>query len=133
MDLPLHLPRPGEIPRDASVTARNVSSSDVSMLAELALHGKFAEIPQRLFHRRFDPATTTILMDASVSTDRVAAYGTRQNMRTRIRLYTHRFARVARAPIGAYERACVCAYLLRRLLRVRHGLVRGALRLVRRG
>ncbi len=72
-------------------------------------------------------------MDGSVPMDRVAAYGTRQNMSTRIRLYLHRFARVAPAPVGAYERVCVWAYLLRRVLRARHGLVHRALRPVRRG
>jgi glycosyltransferase involved in cell wall biosynthesis len=102
--------------------------SDISMLAELALYGKFVEVPERLFHRRFDPATTGILMDASVSSDRVAAYAARPTTRSRIVLHLHRFVRVGRAPIGLWERLCAWAYLVRRLLRLRHGLVGRVLR-----
>jgi glycosyltransferase involved in cell wall biosynthesis len=35
--------------------------SDIPFLAELALHGKFVEVPERLFSRRFHPAASSAL------------------------------------------------------------------------
>ena len=43
---------------------RLLPGSDISMIAELALRGKFVEIPDRLFVRRLTPETTILLMGA---------------------------------------------------------------------
>ena len=37
--------------------------SDVCLMAELSLHGKFVEVPEFLFYRRMDPDTATKLME----------------------------------------------------------------------
>ena len=38
---------------------RSYPSSDIVLLAELALHGRFVEVPERLFYRRFHSSMTT--------------------------------------------------------------------------
>lgn len=38
-------------------------SSDMNLMAELSLHGKFGEIPEFLFYRRMDPQSATKLKD----------------------------------------------------------------------
>lgn len=103
--------------------------SDISMVAELALRGKFVEIPDRLFVRRFNPETTGILMDTPAR-QRASGYPGRPTMIQRIRLHSLRFVTAARAPIGFGEKLRVWLYLLRRIVWLRHQLSRHLARLL---
>jgi len=99
---------------------RPLPGSDISMVAELALRGKFVEIPDRLFVRRFDSETTGILMDASASTVAARGYPGRPSTMQRIKLHSFRFVTALRAPIGFAEKVRVWMYLLRRIVWLRH-------------
>lgn len=92
---------------------RPLPGSDISMVAELALRGKFVEIPDRLFVRRLNRETTGILMERSAAIA-LGHPGQPTNVQ-RIRLHAYRFVTTLRAPISLYEKLCVWLYLLRRL------------------
>jgi glycosyltransferase involved in cell wall biosynthesis len=47
-----------------TVLIRPYYASDITLLAELALHGKIVELPEFLFFRRFDQDSATSLQDA---------------------------------------------------------------------
>jgi glycosyltransferase involved in cell wall biosynthesis len=109
---------------------RALPGSDISMVAELALRGKFVEIPDRLFLRRLDPETTGILMDPSSSRSSLGYPGRPDNWQ-RLQLHTYRFVTAFQAPIGLYEKLCVWIYLLQRVAWLRRPAFRKAMRLVR--
>jgi len=88
-------------------------SSDCSMLVELALHGKFVEVADYLFHRRMEPRTSTKLKS------REEAYR-HWDPRSRgpVTMVSWKTAReywraVRRAPLSLGQRARLCAHLLR--------------------
>lgn len=107
--------------------------SDISMVAELALRGKFVEIPDRLFMRRFSPETTGILMQSAGSPAAANGYPGRPTNIERVKLHSYRFVTALRAPIGLAEKARVWLYLLRRIVRLRHQVLRKLARLARLG
>ncbi|MEO8040685.1 MAG: glycosyltransferase family A protein [Betaproteobacteria bacterium] len=115
-------------------TALNVRlpGSDISMIAELALRGKFVEIPDRLFVRRFDSETTGILMNASSSRMRSFGYPGRPDTIQRVKLHSYRFITTLRAPIVFTEKVRVWIYLLRRIAWLRHQVMRKLARAVSR-
>jgi glycosyltransferase involved in cell wall biosynthesis len=102
--------------------------SDISMIAELSLRGKFVEIPDRLFVRRLTAETTAILMDQSSTRPEVGYLG-RPDTLQRLKLHSYRFVTAFRAPIGLYEKLCVWLYLLRRVVWLRHRVLRKVMRL----
>ncbi|MGH8595642.1 MAG: glycosyltransferase family A protein [Gammaproteobacteria bacterium] len=102
--------------------------SDISMMAELILRGKFVEIPERLFVRRLDPETTDILMNHSAS--RSLGYPGRPNNVQRVRLHSYRFVTTLWAPIALSEKLRVWLYLLRRVAWLRGRAVRKLMRVV---
>ena len=106
--------------------------SDISMVAELALRGKFVEVPDRLFIRRFGPETTCILMDPSLTPAALHGYPGRPGVVKRIRLHAFRFVTTLRAPIGMAEKLRIWAYLLRRIVWLRHQVVRRLARMLGR-
>ena len=88
-------------------------ASDVSLMAELALHGKFAEVPEYLFFRRMDAQTATSRKPA----EEVAAHF---NPKTRkapkfstLRVHAHYLGAIWRAPIGMRARWCLHRYVAR--------------------
>ncbi|MFN0160929.1 MAG: glycosyltransferase family 2 protein [Burkholderiales bacterium] len=114
LDTALHRPYPG---------------SDISMVAELCLRGKILEIPERLFVRRFTPETSSLLMTSSSAAQ--WALPASPSLAARVNLHAYRFVTVARAPIPFTEKVRAWAYLLRRVVRLRHqvmGRLAGALR-----
>lgn len=90
-------------------------SSDVVLMGELSLRGKFCEIPEFLFYRRFHPSASSSMKDkkqldeylepAVARQDRVDIFEWHQ-------LFGH-LRSVARTPLPAFERACLFIYLLR--------------------
>jgi hypothetical protein len=111
-------------------TALNVPlpGSDISMIAELSLHGKFVEIPDRLFVRRLTPGTTILLMDHASS--KSEGYVGRPDNLQRLKLHSYRFVTTLRAPIALAEKMRVWLYLLRRVAWLRHRALRKVKRLV---
>jgi glycosyltransferase involved in cell wall biosynthesis len=101
---------------------RPYPGSDISLMAELALRGKFIEVPERLFVRRFTPETTSILMTRGGAAR--LAMPTAPRVAQRINLHAHRFVAVARAPVAFGEKLRAWAYLLRRVMRLRHQVLR---------
>jgi len=102
--------------------------SDISMVAELSLLGKFAEIPDRLFVRRFDSETSSILMNASTAAERDAPRG--PTLKQRMVLHSYRFITALKAPIAWSEKLKVCCYLLRRVAALRHQVLRRLARIL---
>ncbi|MCB1750397.1 MAG: glycosyltransferase family 2 protein [Gammaproteobacteria bacterium] len=112
---------------------RPLPGSDISMIAELALRGKFVEIPDRLFVRRFNPETTGILMDSETSRAPAIGYPGKPNNIQRIRLHSYRFVTAFRAPISFAEKLRVWRYLLRRIIRLAPQVRRKLLQIVTPG
>ena len=99
---------------------RLLPGSDISMIAELALRGKFVEIPDRLFVRRLTPDTTILLMESA----RSHGYLGRPDNIQRLKLHSYRFLDTLRAPIPLSEKLRVWLYLLRRVAWLRHRAMR---------
>ena len=113
---------------------RALPGSDISMVAELSLLGKFIEVPERLFVRRFDQQTSSMLMSKEIAKARKTPLGA--SLMQKIDLHTYRFISTCKAPISAIEKFRVCLYLVRRITWLRHQLVRkifGFMPLKRRG
>ena len=81
---------------------RPMPGSDISMVAELSLMGKFVEVPERLFVRRFDPETSSMLMNPSTASQRDVPLG--KTISHRIKLQTYRFTSTLRAPVSFTEK-----------------------------
>ena len=107
---------------------RPMPGSDISMIAELSLLGKFIEIPDRLFVRRFDAETSGLLMTESIATERDAPRA--PTIKERILLHSYRFISVLRAPISWSEKQKVFLYLLRRVAALRHQILRRLARIL---
>ena len=110
---------------------RPMPGSDISMVAELSLLGKIIELPDRLFVRRFDAETSSMLMDNAIAAERTVPMG--KTIMHRVRLHSRRFIFAAQAPISLAEKLRVWLYLLRRLAAVRHQVYRKLARLVMPG
>jgi glycosyltransferase involved in cell wall biosynthesis len=105
---------------------RLLPGSDISMIAELALRGKFVEIPDRLFVRRLTPETTILLMESARSHGYL---GGPDNIQ-RLKLHSYRFLDALRAPISLAEKFRVWLHLLRRVAWLRHRAMRKVLKVL---
>jgi len=106
---------------------RLLPGSDISMVAELALRGKFVEIPDRLFVRRLTPDTTILLMEQSAKSH---GYLGRPDNLQRLKLHSYRFLDAWREPIAFDEKLRVWLYLLRRVAWLRHRAMRKVFRVL---
>jgi glycosyltransferase involved in cell wall biosynthesis len=106
----------GVVRRDALRRTRLMGSflsADCCMIVELALHGKFVEVPEFLYYRRMEPQTATRLKSA----DEVREHWDPRS-RAPITLPGWKMAReyygaVWRAPLSLAQRARLSAHLLR--------------------
>jgi glycosyltransferase involved in cell wall biosynthesis len=89
--------------------------SDIVLVAELALHGKFFEVPKDLFYRRMTAETATKLKSHG---EFLAYYDARERPRTFQcwRMHWGHLAAASRAPLTMRQRSCVYGYLLRHLV-----------------
>ena len=88
-------------------------SSDVVLMAEVALHGKIAEIPEFLFYRRMDKETATRLKSEE---DVKAHYDPSKRSMMLFqcwRLHLGYLGVALRAPLTAKERLCVLSKVMR--------------------
>lgn len=98
--------------------------SDVPLLAELVLRGRFAEVPERLFFRRFHPACSSCnRADDALAEFYDPARKRRPSLAT-WRLHAATGRALLRVPLGARERARVAWIILRRALWARRDLAR---------
>ncbi len=99
--------------------------SDVNLVAELSLYGKFYELPQRLFFRRLHPeASSWARADMARQLefyDPAKSYGIVLHC---FREHATYLDAIRRAPIGFREKALLYRYILRRLVRSRSRLAR---------
>ena len=93
--------------------------SDVVLMGELTLYGKFAEVPEFLFYRRMDRHSATALQSRA---EVVRQYDPAQRSRMLLQRWKgHRgsWLAVLKAPLSLGEKACLGRFLWRRLLRDR--------------
>jgi glycosyltransferase involved in cell wall biosynthesis len=89
-------------------------ASDRVLIAELALHGRFYEVPERLFlHREHPRRSTAAIADLR---ERAAWFDTRARTAQELpnlRVYLEYFAAIRRSPLGMLERIRCRLQLLR--------------------
>lgn len=115
--------------RETALHCPPLWGADISMVAELSVRGKFVEVPERLFVRRFNEQTSSVMMNKAMAAHMAMPAGT--SLGQRISLHSHRFMAIARAPIGVGEKFRAWLYLVRRLARLRHQVLRKLRRLLR--
>lgn len=91
------------------------SGSDLTLLAELSLHGRFAEVSEVLFSRRVHPgAYSSVTSEANVRAFYAPEAKPRPALRMRTWLHRRANARaVWRAPVGGGERLRLLGYVAR--------------------
>jgi glycosyltransferase involved in cell wall biosynthesis len=89
-------------------------SGDMVLIAELALYGRFCEVPQVLFYRRDAHGTTTKFRTVSENLQIIAPDSKSRRYWPTWRSFFGYFQAALRSPIGMAEKARICRYLLRR-------------------
>ncbi len=111
---------------------KEVRSYDINLMLEMSLHGKFVEIAKPLFHRRFDPESTGILLNQR---DRVSFFGAYKMEFGRLQWTMREMDRLAmpfRAPISFAEKLRIERELLGRLVWRLPSLLRKSITLLKR-
>lgn len=101
---------------DRVMPCREARGFDINLIAELSLHGKFLEVCEPLFHRRYEPESTGELLSPA---EQVAFYGVGDpdfGWRQRAARQLDKFAMPFRAPIPLREKLRVEIELLSRLM-----------------
>jgi hypothetical protein len=88
----------------------NYFSSDCVLVAELALRGKFHEVPEFLFHRRMDKQTATKLMDEDRLTQHYAPNATGPMLMQSWKILGGYWSAALRVPLDIGERLRVMTY-----------------------
>ena len=97
-------------------------ASDVVLMAELAMHGKFVEYPEFLFYRRMDSQTATKLKDeAEVIEHYYPARKKKMTFQTWKMHYGYLLA-ANRAPLRIRDKICIHKYILKQIMWDRHKL-----------
>jgi len=99
--------------------------SDTNLLAELCLYGKFYELPERLFYRRFhETSGSWKRADPKHAAKHYHGAGSKSKARTKWRSHLGLFGRVTTAPLAPLAKARLYGYLARRMVWDRHDLLR---------
>ena len=91
------------------------ASGDIPFMAELALHGKFLRLPERLFMRRVSPESSTIGNDPSANRDFNKIHGSALKTNTFLNFWFHVFAIVATAQLPVTTKLRISKALARRV------------------
>lgn len=91
-------------------------SSDMVLMAELALHGKFCVVPEPLFFRRMDEKTTINLKSEEEGLRHYDPEAKLAMVMQNWKILGGHFGAARRAPISLSERARATAFLLRRAI-----------------
>ena len=92
-------------------------------MAELALYGKFVQVPQTYFYRRMDPDTATKLKSAEEVLKHYDPELKNLMLFQNWKMHIEMWKAVWRAPVTRIEKACLYRYLLRRLAWSRRDLI----------
>ena len=88
-------------------------SSDIVLMAEVSLYGKFAEIPKALYFRRMDEKTSTSLMSEEKVREHYDPRKKSSMLFQSWHLEIGYLSAALRAPLNVRERACVLSVVLR--------------------
>ncbi|WP_158966505.1 glycosyltransferase family A protein [Paraglaciecola sp. L3A3] len=108
---------------------RHFPGSDISMVAELSLLGKFFEVRERLFVRRHDAQTASLLMTKETAKLKKMQMG--PSLYARLNLHTYRFVSTGKSAISTKEKLIIYLYLLNRIALLRYDLFRKIKRIIR--
>lgn len=97
-------------------------ASDIIMMAELALHGKFFEVPEFLYHRRMDPQTATRMKSAEQVLEHYYPKRDNRMLFQHWRINAGYFGAVARAPISLMQKFICYRHLFRQIIWSRRDL-----------
>jgi glycosyltransferase involved in cell wall biosynthesis len=111
---------------------KNFRGSDVNVIAELALHGKFAVVPKLLFNRRMDSLSATRLRSDALTEQMFEPKRNGPLMFQSWKEYLEYFAGVRRARPPWSERASLYRYLMGRVVKDRGDLLADLLQAGRR-
>ncbi len=101
------------------------AGSDINLLAELALYGKFHELPHRLFYRRFHKESGSwVRGNAEHDAKRYHASGARRATLRVWRSHLRFFPAVSASPLPLKSKIRIYKYLMRRMMWRRGDLVR---------
>lgn len=97
---------------------RTYLGSDMVLMAELALYGKFVQIPEVLFLRRIDPSSKVTLRSRE---DIIRHYDPRiqRMVFQRWKFHMGCFSAIVRTPLTTREKICLLRFLLGQLVRDR--------------
>ena len=97
---------------------RMYRGADIVLTAELALHGKFVQVPEVLFFRRIDPSSKTSLRTRE---EIIRHYDPRLKRMVFQRWKFHMgcLSAVTRTPLTMREKTCLLRFLLRHFLKER--------------
>lgn len=98
-------------------------SADVVLMAELALHGKFIEVPEFLFYRRMTPDTTTGMKSETELIDYYDPERQRRFVWQHWKLNLGFWSAVWRTPLPMREKLCLYLSLSKRLWWARNKLI----------
>ncbi|MBI2826656.1 MAG: glycosyltransferase [Planctomycetia bacterium] len=99
-------------------------SADLVLIAELALYGKFHEVPHVLFYRREAPGSATKFRTKEEIIELRSPGARSRGFWPLWRCSLGQFSAALRSPITMSEKAAICAHLLRRYYWNRQGLWR---------
>jgi glycosyltransferase involved in cell wall biosynthesis len=106
--------------------------ADTVLVAELALHGKFFELPERLFFRRMHAAAASGLKGGDERQAYVCpAASTKYGALRMTRSHLGYLSALLRAPLTPRERVALLCWVSRSAVRCRHDIARELLHVVR--
>ncbi len=106
-------------------------SSDVNLMGELALHGKFVELSDYLFYRRMDKETATKLKSDKEVLKHYDPQMKNPMAMQSWKMHREYFAAVARVPMDREQKWCAYGMLVRRLFWDRADLLRELIQVAR--
>jgi glycosyltransferase involved in cell wall biosynthesis len=99
-------------------------SSDISLMAEVALYGKFVELPEFLFYRRMDPESATAKKSAQEILRHYDPKLRRRMLFQTWKLNHAYLSGVWRAPLPLSEKMCLYRHMAKRIIWDREKLAR---------
>lgn len=99
-------------------------ASDVCMIAELALRGKFVEIPEVLFYRRMDQRTSTLLKNAEDTLQFFSEEPTSPSAMWHWKIAQTLVSRLMVSPVTATQKLGLLRFLTKRMFWERQTLMR---------
>ena len=113
--------------RRTGLMAKHVAS-DIGLVAEMALLGKFYQVPKHQFYRRLHEDSSSWTADEAHQARRYHASGVRSVPFNRVRFHWRFLQAVRRAPLRPAQRAALYGFLLRFAVSERDQLAEESLR-----